>query len=530
MTSSAGSRLTRAGTVARYLHPAIAVIVPFLFLSLIFEIIVTKILAVAPLVAAALPLLLLAVGAIEYLVGWWLGATRENGIAPLLRELLLVLICGAAALLALTGTFLSPLSALARPDFWAATIALFLQWLLTQSFRRRLRDHSLLLTLLEGKEETRRPAFYREYGQEAADTLAGLSQVRRQILLLLVVALSALAVSTWGFGVSLSIAETSAAIVYVVASLLALRSVRLLAFEQLAASEGAGWTPRQLTLGAAQAVLLLAAVCLAAIPVAWTHPLLSESLLLRALRWLAALLASLLGRGAPPPTLPQFQPPPALPPMGQALRSLPNAGPPAWAALLRTILQALGWGLLGAGALALLAFLLRPLLRMRPAAGGARRPVARAVRYLVELAQELVARLHLLFSRDRSRSQGWRLSRLRRADRSGGGGRAGARDSRGAGKEEEELHRRLPLALFLRAFRRLVRWGERAGVRFSPAYAPREYAGLLGKRVPEAAPLLAEIAAIFEEGLYSGRALSRERLAAYFRAVGQVARMRSGKS
>jgi len=527
MISAAGSRLTRARAVSLYLHPMIAVVVPFLFLSLVFEIVVTKLITVALLVVAVLPLLLLVVGAVEYLVGWWLGARRENGVAPLLRELLVILIIGALAILALMGAILSPLSGLTRPDFWVATIALFLQWLLTQSFRRRMRDHTLFIALFERREKAETPEVYREYGEEAADTLAALSWVRKRILFLLVVVLAALSVVMWGFGFVLSAAEVIATVAYVVVSLLAVRSLRTLAFEQLAFAEGAAWSPRQLTVAAAQAAFLLVVVCLAAIPIATSHALLSAALLGRFLRWLASLLASLAPHGAPLPPLPPFQPPAAPTPMEEALRSLPAASPPAWTALLRAILQALGWGVLGAGALALLAFLLRPLLRLRWAAGGARRPAARAVRYLVELAQGFAARLRLLFAGGALRGKGF-LHR-HRVDGRGGAPESGARDPRGAEGGKEELRARLPLALFLRAFRRLVRWGDRIGVRFSPAYAPREYAGLLGKRVPEAEPVLAEIAAIFEEGLYSGRSLSDERLAAYFRAIGRVARMRSEK-
>ena len=527
MTSSADSRLTRARAVVFYLHPLIAVVVPLLFLSLVFEIVATRIVTAAPLLQAALPLLLLVVGAVEYLVGWWLGAQRENGAGPLLRELLIVLIAGAAAILALAGAIGSPLSGLGRADVWAAMIAVFLQWLLTHSFRRRMRDHALFLTLFEGREEARASAIYRDYGEEAAATLAALSWVRKRILTLLVAACAALAVFTGGFGLRLTAAEAIATVAYLIVSLLALRSLRSLAFEQLALAEGASYSPPQLALAAAQAALLLGAVCLAAVPIAGSHAPLSESLLRRLMEWLAALLASLLPHGASMPAVPHFARPPAPSEMAEALRSLPAAGPPAWTALLRTILQALGWGLLGAGALALLAFLLRPLLRLRPRLAGARRPVARALRYLVELAIGFVARLRLLFAGGASPAAGWGPARgLRRGGR-GGAPRSGARDSRGGG--EDELRRRLPLAPFLRAFRRLIRWGDRVGVGFSPAYAPREYAGLLGKRVPEAKALLAEIAAIFEEGLYSGRTLSDERLAAYFRTIAQVARIRGEK-
>lgn len=519
MTSSEDSGLSRFRALSLYLHPTVAVVVPLLFLSLTFEVVGRRIVPIAPLAATCLPPLLFLVGAVEYLVGWWLGAQREYGPGPLLRELLVVLIAGTGIALALTGSLGAPLSAVERGEFWALMIALLLQWLLTHSFRLRLRDHLLFLALFEGRQGERATATYREYGDEAGETLRALLWVRARVVLLLVLFLAELVMVAWVLGLPLSIGEGLGAGAYLLVSLFALRSIGSLVSEQLALGEGAGFSRRQLTASAAQAGALLAAVCLAGIPIAAFRPLLSETLLARALAWLARLLASLGPRGVSLPPAPPPRPPAAFSPMVGALRHLAAPSPPPWAAVLRSLLEGLGLTLLVALALALLVFLLRPLFRRGFGLRGARAGGARALRYLAELVEAIAARLRLLLA-----GEGWASERALRSalpDRVPGAGALRRRETAGGGGAPE----RLPRLLVLRGFRRLRRWGERMGVRFDPSYAPLEYAALLAERVPEAAPLLVKVAEIFEEGVYSGRSLPRERLLSYVRAVTRVIRL-----
>jgi hypothetical protein len=76
----------------------------------------------------------------------------------------------------------------------------------------------------------------------------------------------------------------------------------------------------------------------------------------------------------------------------------------------------------------------------------------------------------------------------------------------------------------LRAYARLIRWGERQGARFRLSSAPREYLAEVGGRRPDHAASLAEAAAILEESLYSSRRTSRDRLHRYLRIVKDVVR------
>ncbi len=79
----------------------------------------------------------------------------------------------------------------------------------------------------------------------------------------------------------------------------------------------------------------------------------------------------------------------------------------------------------------------------------------------------------------------------------------------------------------LRAYARLIRWGERQGVPFRLPIAPREYLALLAERRPAQAFPLVEAGEILEESLYSPLRSRRERLQRYLRIVKDVVRAKS---
>jgi len=117
---------------------------------------------------------------------------------------------------------------------------------------------------------------------------------------------------------------------------------------------------------------------------------------------------------------------------------------------------------------------------------------------------------------------GW----LRRSPGGGGRERAGRRRTwRGRLRfRRPGLFKLWEMGTVLRAYVRLIRWGQRQGARFRPAIAPREYLALVAGHRPERARMLAEAGEILEESLYSPRRARRERVQRYLRIVKELVR------
>ena len=186
--------------------------------------------------------------------------------------------------------------------------------------------------------------------------------------------------------------------------------------------------------------------------------------------------------------------------MREMLEALAARETPAWIAVA---VKVLGWVLAAGAAAAALYFLLRPLARPRHAQHAARPAPARGPAARAETARG-----------DRGRIAP-RLRSVAAGGRAGGGPGAAGRDrhrvpdpttgaSGGVGKGRRGAGSRVPRSV--REFVRIVRWGERRGVRFDRAEGPGEYASRLAAAVPARGPDLAAAAAAFERIAYAGTA------------------------
>jgi len=113
-------------------------------------------------------------------------------------------------------------------------------------------------------------------------------------------------------------------------------------------------------------------------------------------------------------------------------------------------------------------------------------------------------------------------------------GREGrGRESRGAKNEVKNAaygvaqhvltwRKRVQMSRVLRAYLKVLEWGESSGVPQRAFDAPREYASRLASAFPDRSGQLAFVAEILEEALFSKHLLPGERMAAYFSTVREI--------
>ena len=82
--------------------------------------------------------------------------------------------------------------------------------------------------------------------------------------------------------------------------------------------------------------------------------------------------------------------------------------------------------------------------------------------------------------------------------------------------------KRIQMSRVLRAYLRLLEWGEGRGVPRRPYDAPCEYASRLASAYPDRGGQLAFVAEILEEALFSTHLLPGRRMAAYFSTVREI--------
>jgi hypothetical protein len=86
--------------------------------------------------------------------------------------------------------------------------------------------------------------------------------------------------------------------------------------------------------------------------------------------------------------------------------------------------------------------------------------------------------------------------------------------------------RRLTQAKNIKAFLRLIRWGEKRGAKFQTYLGPKEYTETLGNIVPAIQETLVEIADLFEEQLFSHHEIDEEKNSKYFSNIRLVLKYR----
>jgi hypothetical protein len=503
----------RLAYLRNVLHPTIAVSVPLLFLVLATEL-ARSVLRI-PLSPFAYLFLLMA-GIEEVVAGNILFEERVGSFERVREPFYLLAAVGLVLLLFERGPLAGRPRGLLRPEIIYLGLLVLLEWLLCWRIHQGLRERELLEASFEGKEGPALQGAIRDNAELARIAIAAVPRVKGTVFLFQVAAFAAV-ISLFAAGVRISSAATVLFVVHALAGVAAAALLNNAAEDQLLSAEGVSLSPfyrrrRQIYViaifCASVALVLLYARRTSLLPLAVFQPLLD---------WLARLLNR--KRELPPLRYPVGG---MTRPDMNLLRQLQGeaAGPSPLALLIGFLLRVV-WNIVKLGLFMLLAyFLIAPL---------ASRVFRRRLRRLrpLHFVGEQLSRFARALRRMLDDVLGW----LRRApgsrERAGRRGRNG-RSWRGRLRlRGRGLFKLWEMGTVLRAYARLIRWGERQGVRFRLPIAPREYLALLAQRRPEQEPSLAEAGEILEESLYSPLRARRERLQRYLRIVKDVVRAKS---
>jgi len=494
-------------------HPAISVLVPFAFLCAIDGLVRGALLgSFVPRPATGFRVLVLAAGAAEAVCANFLQRERLGGLGARLRELVLVLAgVGALAWLLSGRPFRGELSPVAFEVLWPVFLAA-LQWFFTVFVHGTLRERELFLSLLVRKDGAALRQAVRDASGEAGGSAAGLAKLRTMVAIyeatVLMFLVFAYLAHDGGGGWWVPVA-----VAHEVAGVFAMSLLAGFAHEQRLLAAGVPVDTRSLGARAASSAAGLGILFAGAIALAGPRPALPLSILAAMLEALGRLFAF---------TRRPMAAPAVRAPAGDAadggmramLEALNARETPAWIA---TAVRVLGIVLAAGVAAAALYFLLRPLL-VRDT-----RQVLRSLHPLAALRRALrrvativgaIPRAFLAWLREGGRGA-IRVLQVVAA--------AGAEPLATMPGRPRRMRQRAGTSSSrsVREFVRIVRWGERRGVRFERAEGPLEYAARLAAAVPTRAADLAAAAAAFELVAYSGAGSpSAEReLAARARAI-----------
>ena len=498
----------------------LAVIVPELFLLSGLLIPARMVVPMHAAVTAVLPVLLLAVGSVGYAVDRFLTRERIPGFIAKLREGILVLagsillVWGLLRLSASDGrmTFLDAASTF---DFWTVLILVSSQWLFTSAVYRSFRIRSAFLAAITRQGEEHLAEAYRDFADEAGDAAAALRRLRRMVAFFAVWNILLALIVEWILRVRLGWGEELFLALTLLLYLIVLKLLRDRAFEQSLLADGILLHDAERLIADAGAIILMAVSLVASILFALLPPALPESLIGALLAWIGGLFRGSPHAMAAPPPPPQLQPNFAPP---EALRRLGTAMPSHPSQFLADLLRVLGWCLLGALIAAVIWLLVAPLFRARPPKGRLlsrlAQSLSRAVRGgLAGLAAWIRGIVSAMHSVGDVR---WGEGRMRAIVERASSERSGRTGHQGLGAGS--THR------FLRAFLKVIRWGERRGVAWSPSDGPLEYVRMVGSRTPESLPLLVDVALLYERQLYSPRPLPPEAVSEYYQKIRGVLR------
>jgi hypothetical protein len=489
-------------------HPSLSVVLPLFFVLLLDQLLRGAVLNGLVPNPPGTTVYLILTGVAEAAVANALGRTKSRHLVLRLRELLAVLVLGYATFMLTTGAVFVGEFVPRAPEVIYALALVFLLWILTVSLHATFRVREAFLATIVGHTGEELRTGVRDHSSEATDSTAAMGRAKRfvvafQALVILLFTVTLLA------GVEVATALIVMVLIHLVVGVSVLAVVDGYQEEQVYFGSGLplGVGLRRRRLGSAG--LLLAAGLLVAWPLAGADSIIPGGTLSDLMSRLAGWLTPQpINRIAAPEigssTIDQqaIQRPDRLDSIGGAARE---------SSLAKFVQALLPW--LGAafGAI-LLVFLLRPLfsrdmrqrwreLRLRDAVRRIVGAIGRLLRslgaVLLRLGQSPLAAVRRI-----ARTVAVGVDTQRRAAR--------ARRTRAA-----EVARWREHAQIIKGFLRLIRTGERMGVRFRAAIGPLQYAGLLGERIPEQDAALREVGTLFEEMIFSGRKVQPEQTQDY---------------
>ena len=480
-----------------YVHPFLAVGLPFFFLQALDGVMRLGIVTGHSAGPAGTLLVVLLAGVVRAVSANILGRERITGAAPLMRELFLTLVGGFLLLFLLTGRpFRGDLSPLDPALVWPLLLCAA-QWLLTWIIQGALRARELFLRLIAGKTGHALVAAAHDAGGEAGQahesfvrlhSLAVIFQVFAIIPWIILEAVDSLTgAPPTPFGLTVRV------IINAVAGVLFL--VILRGFADESASRAAGVTLEQVG-GARRYGMPLAAVAalfIVSAALAGGNSIAPLSLIARLMAWLNS-----LNKGVPPSTPSAQLPQPTQPPDSAGANPLGMLPPTQPSPVLDEILRILGIVVLVAAVAGFLYFVVRPILRRGVFTAARRFHPLRAAARTVVLLLRLLAGLPAGVARW-LRSPGKGIGGVPRAILASLREAAAANAAAARVKEKAV---RVSRGRAVREFRRLARWGGRTGVDLSPSEGPMDYARRLLLRAPAKEQAIREAARVFEILVY----------------------------
>ncbi len=373
------------------------------------------------------------------------------------------------------------------------------QWLLTHYVQDSLRPRELFLSLLDGVSGHALVRAAREAGGEAGESQQSLRKLQNTTVVLEVLAIVPYVLLLGARTIAAAPAPagivTVRLLIHAVCGALFIVILHLFAHEQTLSAAGVDAASARGLSRIGGSITGVVGIFLAALVLSWPRALLSLSLLARFFAW----LQSIMPRGAPgnakPPGLDALT-------QGPDVRELLQQGlPPASESdLLVRIIRVAGIVLAVAAGIALLFFVIRPLLSRDT------RRTAAQMHPLRSLLRSLHAILRFIAALPRAitrwmKEPGTGFSSVPRAilgslraSRQGGSRRQQVAQDRAARRAQDRA---------VRDFQRLTRWGRRAGVIFNPAEGPVDYVTRLETHAPAKGAALREAVLLFEELVYA---------------------------
>ncbi|HEB11352.1 MAG TPA: DUF4129 domain-containing protein [Spirochaetales bacterium] len=497
-------------------HPLLSIFIPLLFLLTLdsfLQSLIPRLSAPMPLLA----LLLLSVGLEEALAGNIFFKERVSSFVRL-RELILILLVMISILFAVYRIPLRPVNML-RPEFLYPLFLILLQWLLSLALHTRLRERELLWSAIAGKRGSRQIKALRDSSFQASYAIKGIKEVQGAIILFQVV-IFVLVILTIALSKALSASSMVLVILHAFSGLLFIGVLNLFIEGQGHLGNGLIIPSRMeqkrliyiaVVLGVCLAMVLLAARDASLLPLSWLLAFLSK-------------LAQLFKYNPNHQVVERFRN--MIPRSRQPLQFLLSAWGEARqpSLLLKLILELIKQLVRVIAFTALFFFLVAPLFsnyflkwvrQLRPLALLWEK-VRTSLLYLRRVSRRFVCWFKTLGTRRKLTAGEEKVLKMHPFVYSERSRRPG-------------LRKKLQMGRVLKAFARLLKWGQRSGVPFFPANTPQEYTGRLAATVPDTEPSLGFIVQVFEEVMFSTHLVERDRITRYLRAVYDLCRQGVGR-
>jgi hypothetical protein len=506
----------RLSSYRSIIHPIISIIIPFLLFWTMQSILATAIGSFSK-IPRLFPLLLLAAGMAEAGVSNYLYKEKVGEFLPRLRELILILIISFFILFLLTGDLFRGNWKILRLEIIYPLVVIIFMWSFSYYVHQKLRNRELFLSMLIGVEEKDLAKTFREFHFEAGQSIDGIKSIRRLIIgFQIIIFVLVLVVSS--MNARLSAGTTALILIHFAFGMIFFFSLN--GFLQSQDLFGAGFqVSKEIQSRRFRFTMLVLVIGgLILVPIVREEPPLPASILASIMAWLEEKL-----------TLPEIDleaqkldfeytaaPQDTMEEAAAALGGVGKEDNKALQGIFRTIIIGL---LIGLPAAAFLYVIIAPLFRKR---GTKVHPLKAFSKWIATFWDSILSAIRNMGNSFKDFQKRGKIRRKIREDLiKERKAEAGEEKGRRAG-----FFRRLTQAKNIKAFLRLIRWGEKRGAKFQTYLGPKEYTETLGNIVPAIQETLVEIADLFEEQLFSHHEIDEEKNSKYFSNIRLVLKYR----